>query len=77
MNLTPMRRNVEAKKNTVSIYLSMSVYAYPAPTIVWYKGNSPVDLTDRHYEVKYVIHKLLWNENLIKQYINIGNNDNN
>ena len=50
--LTPMESPVEVALGSKEAILSVAVYAYPEPELVWYKGDVPIDVDDRHYDVR-------------------------
>ena len=51
--LTPMESPVEVTLGSKEAILSVAVYAYPEPELVWYRGDTPIDPQDRHYDVRY------------------------
>ena len=52
MNLNAASDVVEVPKGTSFVFLTMFIYAYPEPTLVWYRGENPIDPEDRHYDVR-------------------------
>ena len=50
--LTPMKSPVEVSLGSKEAILSVAVYAYPEPKLVWYRGTVPIDQKDRHYNMR-------------------------
>ena len=64
--LTPMESPVEVALGRKEAILSVAVYAYPEPELVWYRGGIPIDDEDRHYDMRYgqyigSFHEVLYN----------------
>ncbi len=43
---------METALGSKEVVLAVAVFAYPDPELVWYKGDEPVDVEDRHYDVR-------------------------
>ena len=48
-----MESPVEVALGSQEAILSVAVFAYPEPELVWYRGGIPIDPEDRHYDMRY------------------------
>ncbi|KAI0238310.1 Muscle M-line assembly protein unc-89 [Lamellibrachia satsuma] len=51
--LHPVKEVIEVKEGEQEVDLMVTVDSYPEPNMTWYKDDEPIDLDDRHYEMRY------------------------
>ena len=52
VSLQPVKALIEVPDGEPEVDLAVSVDSYPEPNLTWYKDSEPIDVFDRHYEVR-------------------------
>ena len=53
--LHPVKAQVEVAEGDPEVDLTVSVDSYPDPNMTWFKDNEPINVDDRHYEIRYFL----------------------
>lgn len=54
VHLTALSEEVRVTSANQDVFLTILVYAYPEPRMIWYRDDEEISESDRHYEIRSV-----------------------